>query len=95
MSLNGLDSLDIVDAYRAALAQSCGWLLLKYTSRDAVGLLARSSDQDHGELVSQIQEILAGQAEKSPVYGFLHHDGQKLLLKYIPNGTSRLLIGKR
>ena len=63
-------------------------LLLHYTSRDEVSLLDRGSSG-----LAEIQRALFEYREKSPVYGFLIYRDRKVLLKYIPAGTSRLLQG--
>ncbi|KAI9719905.1 MAG: hypothetical protein M1828_006035 [Chrysothrix sp. TS-e1954] len=95
MSLNGLDSLAVENAYKAALARPNGWLLLRYTSRDAIGLLGKLQDEDDGtDGFEHIRTTLAGVPDKSPIYGFVQHEGQKFLLKHIPEGTSRLLIAR-
>lgn len=63
-------------------------LLLSYTSRDEVGLYK----QGDGAL-RELQSTISDYTEKSPLYGFLHHRKQKVLVKYVPEGTSRLLQG--
>ncbi|KAI9667530.1 MAG: hypothetical protein M1821_000346 [Bathelium mastoideum] len=86
MSLNGLDSPKIAAAYQSALSEAGGWFLLKYASRDEVELHA----QGHGG-VAELRSAAAQYAQKSPLYGFLLYRRRKVLLKYIPEGTSRLL----
>ncbi|KAM3423481.1 hypothetical protein BST61_g909 [Cercospora zeina] len=86
MSLNGLDTPDVQDACQTAIAEAGGWFLLKYTSRDAVELLAKGK---HG--VSEARNALVAYAEPSPLYGLLMYRRRRILLKYIPDGTSRLL----
>ncbi|KAI5367803.1 Putative ADF-H/Gelsolin-like domain superfamily [Septoria linicola] len=86
MSLNGLDSPEVQDTYHTAIAEAGGWFLLKYTSRDSVDLLARGK---HG--VSEARNALAAYTEASPLYGLLMYRRRRILIKYIPAGTSRLL----
>ncbi|KXS95408.1 hypothetical protein AC578_6772 [Pseudocercospora eumusae] len=86
MSLNGLDSADVQDAYQAAVADAGGWFLLKYTSRDSVELLARGK---HG--VSEARNAITAHTDASPLYGLIMYRRRKTLIKYIPEGTSRLL----
>ncbi|KAL8712093.1 MAG: hypothetical protein Q9220_003527 [cf. Caloplaca sp. 1 TL-2023] len=88
MSLNGLDATEITEAYQAALGEGGGWFLLKYNTRDEVGLLKRGSGG-----VVDIRESIALNDEQSPLYGFVHYRRRKVILKYIPEGTSRLLQG--
>lgn len=88
MSLNGLDSPEVQDTYQTAIAEAGGWFLLKYTSRDSVDLLARGK---HG--VSEARNALAAYTEASPLYGLLMYRRRRILIKYIPEGTSRLLQG--
>ncbi|OCK78807.1 hypothetical protein K432DRAFT_406146 [Lepidopterella palustris CBS 459.81] len=86
MSLNGLDSAKVSEAYQSALAEAGGWFLLKYVSRDAIEILTRGT----GGLV-EARGAVAQYSEKSPLYGFLLYRRRKVLIKYIPEGTSRLL----
>ncbi|KAF2162154.1 hypothetical protein M409DRAFT_27537 [Zasmidium cellare ATCC 36951] len=86
MSLNGLDNPDVQNAYQTAVADAGGWFLLKYTSRDAVELLGRGKNG-----VSEARNAIIGYTEASPLYGLLLYRRRKILIKYIPDGTSRLL----
>ncbi|KAK5951233.1 hypothetical protein OHC33_007651 [Knufia fluminis] len=86
MSLNGLDSDAVVQAHHAALAEAGGWFLLKYANRDTVELLNRGT-----EGVSEARRAVQGYEEKSPVYGLVQYRRKKIILKYVPEGTSRLL----
>ncbi|KAI9827786.1 MAG: hypothetical protein M1832_004275 [Thelocarpon impressellum] len=86
MSLNGLDDATVTEAFQAALAEPGGWFLLKYTSRDEVDVLARGSGG-----VTDLRETVAAYREKSPLYGFLRFRRRNVLVKYVPDGTSRLL----
>ena len=62
--------------------------LLKYNTRDEVGLLQRGKSG-----VAEAQEAVNGYEEESPLYGFIHYRRRKVVLKYVPEGTSRLLLG--
>jgi hypothetical protein len=62
--------------------------LLKYTSRDAVEVLARGTGG-----TAEARGAVAQYEDKSPLYGFLLYRRRKVLIKYIPEGTSRLLQG--
>ncbi|CAI6340975.1 unnamed protein product [Periconia digitata] len=86
MSLNGLDAVQVLEAHQAALAEAGGWFLLKYTSRDAVDILARGSGG-----AADVRNAIAHYQDQSPLYGFLLYRRRKLLIKYVPDGTSRLL----
>ncbi|KAF2809025.1 uncharacterized protein BDZ99DRAFT_521493 [Mytilinidion resinicola] len=86
MSLNGLDSASVAEAYASALAEAGGWFLLKYASRDAVEILTRGT----GGLV-EARGAISQYEDKSPLYGFLLYRRRKVLIKYTPEGTSRLL----
>ncbi|KAI9850259.1 MAG: hypothetical protein M1838_005942 [Thelocarpon superellum] len=86
MSLNGLEDPQITDAFQAALAEPGGWFVLKYATRDGVELLARGSGG-----VADLREAVSSYPEQSPLYGFLKFRRRSVLLKYVPNGTSRLL----
>ncbi|KAL6704283.1 hypothetical protein ACN47E_008347 [Coniothyrium glycines] len=86
MSLNGLDAVDVTQAYQAALAEAGGWFLLRYASRDAVELLTRGAGG-----AAEARDALARYDEKSPLYGLLLYRRRKVLLRYVPEGTSRLL----
>ncbi|KAH7139179.1 hypothetical protein B0J11DRAFT_36568 [Dendryphion nanum] len=86
MSLNGLDDQKVTEAYQGALAEGGGWFLLKYASRDAVDVLARGTGG-----AADARSAVAQYEEKSPLYGFLLYRRRKVLIKYVPDGTSRLL----
>ncbi|KAL8718332.1 MAG: hypothetical protein Q9225_004511 [Loekoesia sp. 1 TL-2023] len=60
--------------------------LLKYTTRDEVGLLKRGSGG-----VVDIRDSITQHNEQSPLYGFVHYRRRNVILKYVPEGTSRLL----
>ncbi|EDN05995.1 predicted protein [Histoplasma mississippiense (nom. inval.)] len=86
MSLNGLDDPTVIEAYQSALAEAGGWFLLKYVSRDTVALLARGTGG-----VTEIKITIDGHEETSPLYGFLQYRRRKVILKYVPEGISRLI----
>lgn len=64
--------------------------LLKYNTRDEVGLL----EQGHGG-VGEVQDAVSRYQEESPLFGFIHYRRRKVVLKYVPEGTSRLLQGMK
>ncbi|KAF2273153.1 uncharacterized protein EI97DRAFT_461402 [Westerdykella ornata] len=86
MSLNGLDDPVVTSAYQGALAEGGGWFLLHYVSRDAVNVLARGTGG-----AAEARAAVANYNELSPLYGFLLYRRRKVLIKYTPEGTSRLL----
>lgn len=43
--------------------------------------------------VVEVREAITQYDEKSPLYGFVQYRRRKVLLKYVPEGTSRLLQG--
>ncbi|KAK4979494.1 hypothetical protein LTR66_010482 [Elasticomyces elasticus] len=86
MSLNGLDAAELQEAYQSALLEAGGWFLLKYVSRDAVELLGQGKAG-----VAEARNAVAQYTEKSPLYGLIVYRRRKVLIKYIPEGTSRLL----
>ncbi|KAL6721780.1 hypothetical protein ACLMJK_000885 [Lecanora helva] len=86
MSLNGLEAPDVNEAYQSAIAEGGGWLLLKYTTRDEVALLGRGNGG-----LAEVQEAVEKYQEQSPLFGFIQYRRRKVLLRYVPAGTSRLL----
>ena len=109
MSLNGLEAPEVNDAYQSALGEGGGWsvllktpqdgeieankvfcrFLLNYISRDEVGLLAKGNGG-----LAELEEVVSRYEEQSPLYGFIQYRRRKVVLKYIPEGTSRLLQGR-
>ncbi|KAG9685574.1 hypothetical protein KCU95_g12479, partial [Aureobasidium melanogenum] len=86
MSLNGLDAPEVQQAYEATLSEANGWILVKYISRDEVALL------DHGQAgLSEARNAILQYEELSPLYGLVVYRRRKVLVKYVPEGTSRLL----
>jgi hypothetical protein len=65
-------------------------LLLKYSSRDAVEVLTRGTGG-----AGEARAAVAQYEDKSPLYGFMLYRRRKVLVKYVPDGTSRLLQGMR
>lgn len=86
MSLNGLDAAAINEAYEAAVAEPGGWFLLKYTSRDEVDVLAKGN----GGTVDMRNNI-AQYEETSPLFGLLRYRRRNVIIKYLPEGCSRLI----
>jgi hypothetical protein len=62
--------------------------LLRYTNRDSVELLAKGKGGVH-----EARNELLKYEEKSPLYGLIIYRRRKVLIKFIPDGTSRLLQG--
>ena len=44
--------------------------------------------------LAELEEAVNHYEEQSPLYGFIQYRRRKVILKYIPEGTSRLLQGK-
>ena len=107
MSLNGLDAEAFVDAHHGALAEGGGWFfplpaclcrfladhssprfLLKYAARDEVQLFKKGNGG-----LSEVKETVDEGDEQSPLYGFINYRRRKVILKYTPEGTSRVLQG--
>lgn len=63
--------------------------LLRYTSRDAIQVLTRGTGG-----AAEARSVIAAYEDKSPLYGLLLYRRRKVLLKYVPPETSRLLQGK-
>lgn len=63
--------------------------LLKYASRDEVDVLTRGTGG-----AAEARGAIAHYEERSPLYGFLLYRRRKVLIKYVPEGTSRLLQGR-
>ena len=105
MSLNGLDDQAVADAYQQALGEAGGWycsttpnaytlaqlltscrFLLKYASRDSVALLTRGTGG-----ATELRTQMHAYPDKEPLYAFLLYRRRKVLVRYVPDGTSRLL----
>ncbi|KAJ5266205.1 hypothetical protein N7524_007223 [Penicillium chrysogenum] len=89
MSLNGLDSAPVVEAYQTALADAGGWFLLHYVARDEVALHERGNGG-----VPEIRNAIDGYEECSPLYGFLQYRRRKVIIRYMPEGLSRLILAR-
>ncbi|KFY50108.1 hypothetical protein V496_09581 [Pseudogymnoascus sp. VKM F-4515 (FW-2607)] len=86
MSLNGLDDLKVKEAHDAAIAEPGGWFLLKYVTRDEIDVLGRGSGG-----ILEIRNAIASYDEPSPLFGFLKYRRRNVLIKYVPEGCSRLI----
>lgn len=62
--------------------------LLKYVSRDEVAVLSRGTGG-----VPEMRNTIDAYDENSPLYGFLQYRRRKVVLKYMPDGLSRLIQG--
>ena len=62
--------------------------LIKYITRDEVDLMGKGSGG-----LAEVNETVKQYGEQSPLYGFINYRRRKVVLKYIPEGTSRLLQG--
>ncbi|KAF2486386.1 hypothetical protein BDY17DRAFT_291404 [Neohortaea acidophila] len=89
MSLNGLDNPVVQEAYQATIAEPGGWLLLKYITRDSVDLLGCGKNGVH-----EARAVVAKYPDPSPLYGVIIYRRRKILLKYLPPGTSRVLLAR-
>ncbi|KAG0157551.1 hypothetical protein PDIDSM_4736 [Penicillium digitatum] len=89
MSLNGLDTAPVVEAYQSALADAGGWFLLHYISRDEIALHERGTGG-----VPEIRNAIDGYEECSPLYGFLQYRRRKGIIRYMPEGLSRIIIAR-
>ncbi|KAL1852969.1 hypothetical protein Plec18170_005551 [Paecilomyces lecythidis] len=78
MSLNGLDDPAVIEAYQSALTEAGGW--------DEISLLGRGTGG-----VTELRGTIEGYDENSPLYGFLQYRRRKVILRYMPEGMSRLL----
>ena len=54
-----------------------------------MGLLGKGSGG-----LAELQEAVNRYEEQSPLYGFIQYRRRKVILKYIPEGTSRMLQGE-
>ncbi|CAG7929039.1 unnamed protein product [Penicillium olsonii] len=89
MSLNGLDTAPVVEAYQSALADAGGWFLLHYVARDEVALHARGTGG-----VPEVRNAIEAYEECSPLYGFLQYRRRKVIIRYMPEGLSRLILAR-
>ncbi|KAJ5952140.1 uncharacterized protein N7479_010553 [Penicillium vulpinum] len=89
MSLNGLDTAPVLEAYQSALADAGGWFLLHYVARDEVALHERGTGG-----VPEIRNAIDSYEECSPLYGFLQYRRRKVIIRYMPEGLSRLILAR-
>ena len=66
----------------------CDRFLLKYATRDEVELFKTGSGS-----VAEVKDAVGQYEDKSPLYGLVLYRRKRVLLKYLPDGTSRLLQG--
>lgn len=62
---------------------------MQYISRDEVDIYRTGNGG-----FSEAKEAIGEYEDKSPLYGLLVYRRKKVLLKYVPEGTSRLLQGE-
>ncbi|KAI1175815.1 hypothetical protein F4777DRAFT_578601 [Nemania sp. FL0916] len=86
MSLNGLDDVKVKEAHDTAVGEPGGWFLLKYASRDEIDVLGTGNGG-----ITDIRGAIARYEEPSPLYGFLRYRRRSVIVKYIPEGCSRLI----
>lgn len=67
---------------------SCSRFLLKYTSRDEVEIL-NSGNGGITDARTNIEEY----EDDSPLYGFLKYRRRNVVIKYLPEDSSRLIQG--
>jgi hypothetical protein len=63
---------------------------VKYATRDEVELLKKGS---HGTEEMRVAALM--EPDDSPLYGFVRFRRRNVLVKYVPDGTSRVLKGER
>lgn len=88
LKLEAGESLRAHPGRRTLLTRALPRFLLKYIARDEVDLLGRGTGG-----VVEIRFRIDQYDEKSPLYGFVQYRRRKVLLKYVPEGMSRLLQG--
>lgn len=62
--------------------------LLHYVARDEVALFKRGTGG-----VPEVRNAIEGYEECSPLYGFLQYRRRKVIIRYMPEGLSRLILG--
>ena len=70
------------------LIRSLCRFLLNYISRDEVGLLAKGNGG-----LAELEEFVSRYEVQSPLYGFIQYRRRKVVLRYMPEGTSKVLQG--
>lgn len=86
MSLNGLDDPKVADAFQTAGAEPGGWFLLKYTRRDEVEILGTGAGG-----IAELRTSIEGYTQESPLYGYIKYRRRNVVLKYLPEDSSRLI----
>ncbi|XWW98057.1 hypothetical protein V2A60_006053 [Cordyceps javanica] len=86
MSLNGLDNPKVTEAFQTAAAEPGGWFLLKYTSRDEVELLGVGAGG-----ITELRTSIEEYDEDTPLYGYIKYRRRNVVLKYLPEDSSRLI----
>ncbi|KAL2206250.1 hypothetical protein CC79DRAFT_1369674 [Sarocladium strictum] len=85
MSLNGLDDPKVLQAYEAS-AEPGAWFILKYATRDEVELLETGTGG-----LPELRKAVEDYDETSPLYGFLRYRRRVVIVRYLPEGCSRLI----
>ncbi|KAF3902804.1 hypothetical protein AA313_de0205354 [Arthrobotrys entomopaga] len=85
MALNGLDAQALREAFDFACAEP-GWFLLKYETRDDIALLGKGASA-----VKDMRELISHEPDDSPIYGFIRYRRRNILIKLVPDNTSRVL----
>lgn len=62
--------------------------LLKYTSRDEVDLLSNGTGG-----LTELRTSIQGYDDESPLYGYIKYRRRNVVLKYLPEDSSRLIQG--
>jgi hypothetical protein len=62
---------------------------IKYVTRDEVELLKKG-----GNGTEEMRVAAMAEPEDSPLYGFIKFRRRNVLVKYVPEGTSRVLKGE-
>lgn len=88
MALNGLDAQALKEAFDYACSEP-GWFLLKYETRDDIVLLGKGASA-----VKDMRELISSEPDDSPIYGFIRYRRRNILIKLVPDNTSRVLKGK-
>ncbi|KAK6521133.1 hypothetical protein TWF506_001364 [Arthrobotrys conoides] len=85
MALNGLDAQALKEAFDYACSEP-GWFLLKYETRDDIVLLGKGASA-----VKDMRELISSEPDDSPIYGFIRYRRRNILIKLVPDNTSRVL----
>ncbi|KAL7268061.1 hypothetical protein RUND412_009329 [Rhizina undulata] len=105
MSLEGLELPQLTKAFETACSAPGGWyggfpalssarhrtdlefaFWIKYASRDEVELLSQGSNG-----AEEMRGVAMKELDDSPLYGFIRFRRRNILIKYVPEGTSRVL----